>query len=220
MAQVDSEDSTAAPAKPKAEAPTSVAGELYFPTDISPEDLLDALERIRRQAKNEINRLIDLLDRTDAFYDEREGQVDDEPIDGDADSEESLGSIDAVDQTRWASGEAGDREGDGCADDREGDELQHGGDGAIEDNEPSLGWTEDRQVMGGSPWPYHDLEIAPSTVTAAARGRYRKSNRYVANEDGQHVDSERMFGPRRIRNLSGRQRQLIGPKIDRSQVSC
>jgi hypothetical protein len=36
----------------------------------------------------------------------------------------------------WTAGGLDDHEGDGCADDREGDEMQHGGDGAIEDDEP------------------------------------------------------------------------------------
>jgi hypothetical protein len=120
---------------------------LYVPTGLTPDELFEALGKLRREAQDEIERLIDLLDLTDPFFDEREKQIDDEPIDGDDDSEDTLGSVDHANQTRWASGDAGSREGDGCADDREGDELQHGGDehdGAEpgEDSEPSLGWTE------------------------------------------------------------------------------
>jgi hypothetical protein len=203
--------------KPTSEAPGSLADALYFPTDITPEELFQEIGRIRREARDAIKQMIDLLDRTDAFYDEREQQIDDGPIDGDDDSEESLGSIDVANQTRWSSGEAGDREGDGCADDREGDELEHGGESEREDDEPSLGWTEDRQVIGlGN---CHDLEIAPSTLTEKARARHRQFDRYAVNRDGRHVDSERMLWAPRIRNLSDRQRAILGPKIDRDAVS-
>jgi hypothetical protein len=173
--------------------------------------------------------LPDLLDRTDAFYDEREHQVDDDPIDGDDDSEDSLASVDGINgnQTRWAAGDAGDREGDGCADDREGDELQHGGeehDGAEpgEDGEPLLGWTEASAQGQGHAGPPTEFEESPPVVTAAARARYKQFDRYATNNDGRHVDSERGFGhsARRIRNLSDRQRGLVRPKIDRTQVSC
>jgi hypothetical protein len=133
MAQVDPEDSTAAPKGP--------ADALYFSTDISPEELFEALGKLRREAHDEIERLIDLLDRTDDFFDEREQQVDDDPIDGDDGSEDSLGSTVDDNQTRWAAGYAGDREGDGCADDREetceDEGAEHDG------REPSLGWTEE-----------------------------------------------------------------------------
>ena len=70
MAQVDSEDSTVAPAGP--------ADALYYPTDISPDELFAELERVRGEAEAEIERLIDLVDRIDSF-DEREPDHDDEP---------------------------------------------------------------------------------------------------------------------------------------------
>jgi hypothetical protein len=226
MAQVDSETSTAVPPAPTAEAPAGPADALYIPTDISPEELFEHLGRVRREAEAAIEQLIDILDRTDQFYDEREHQIDDDPIDADDDSEDTLGSIDAASQAHWASGHAGDREGDGCADDREGDELEHGGDGAIEDGEASLGWTEEEAGRGGTGGSFMgnraDFEDAPSTVTAAARARYRQFDRYSVNNDGWHVDSEQWFGDqRRIRNLSDEQRRLVRPKIDRNGlVSC
>jgi hypothetical protein len=46
-------------------------------------------------------------------------------------------------QDYWARGNTDEREGDGCADDREGDELEHGGDGAYENDEPSFGWNDE-----------------------------------------------------------------------------
>jgi len=58
-------------------------------------------------------------------------------------------------------------------------------------------------------------------VTEAALARYPRSNRWDENTDGRHVDSERwLSGRHRIRNLSPRQRKLIGPKLDLSQFSC
>jgi hypothetical protein len=212
--------------KPASEAPEGSQDALYIPTDISPDELFEHLGRVRKEAEDAIEQLLDLLDRTDAFYDEREQQVDDDPIDGDDDSEDSLASVDAANQVHWATGNTGDREGDGCADDREGDELEHGGDGALEDGEPSLGWTEEEAGRGGTGGSFMgnrtDFEEAPSTLTAAALARYRQFDRYFTNNDGWHVDAECWIGDqRRIRNLSDRQHRLVKPRIDRrSQVSC
>ena len=55
----------------------------YYPTGVSPDELLPRSERLRSEAEAEIERLIDILDRTNSFFDEREHQVDDDPIDGD-----------------------------------------------------------------------------------------------------------------------------------------
>jgi hypothetical protein len=86
MAQVNSETSTALPAEP--------AGELYFKTDISPEEVFIAIGRLRMEARREINRLIQFLDKTDDYVsreleddDDREQVGDDEP---------SLGSFDRM----------------------------------------------------------------------------------------------------------------------------
>ena len=183
-----------------------------------------SLAELRQEAEDAVDHLIDLLNRTDPYFDEREQQIDDEPIDGDDDSEDTLGSIDVANQTRWASGDAGDREGDGCADDREGDELQHGGDehdGAEPDveGEPLLGWTEASAQGLGHPGDTTEGEESPPVITEAARGRYKQFDRYVVNKDGRHVDSEHGFGLRRLRNLSDRQRQILRPKIDRYAVT-
>lgn len=144
------------------------AGDLYIPTDISPEQFFQALGRLRKEAMDEIDRLLTFLDAL-ADCDE-DSAADDDPCDGDPDAEPPLGwtdmesrwgkavttegedepvlgSVVATDQTKWASGTQDDREGDGCADDREGDEIEHGGDEhdgcePDEDGEPSLGWCE------------------------------------------------------------------------------
>jgi len=184
-----------------------------------------SLAELRQEAEDAVDRLIDLLNRTDPYFDEREQQVDDGPIDGDDDSEESLGSIDVANQTRWSSGDAGDREGDGCADDREGDEMMHGGESAHEDDEPSLGWTDEESASGrtvsGAMGTRTDFEDAPSTLTAAALARHKRFESYVVNKDGRHVDSERGYGfrSRSLRNLSDHQRAILRPKIDRGAVS-
>jgi hypothetical protein len=212
---------------------------LYVPTDMTPEELFEALGRLRNEAENEIERLIDLLDLTDPYFDEREGRTDDEDCDDDSDDEPVLGSCEEHpnplnmsfsgyssrgSQIDWAGGNGDDREGDGCADDREGDELMHGGESVHEDDEASLGWTDAESAGGRAPagtmgYNKSDYEEAPSTVTPAARVRYRKSDRYATNTDGWHVDSGGMFGPRRILNLSDRQRAILRPKVDRGAVS-
>lgn len=139
-----------------------------LPSDITPQDVPVAIGRLRKEARDEIHRLIDFLDTTDNYSSrELEDQVDDGPVDdieleGDdtkdgrsADDEPSLGSGATGEwstQAHWASPNDGsDREGDGCADDREGDELQHGADEhdggePDEDGEPSLGWTNEGSI--------------------------------------------------------------------------
>jgi hypothetical protein len=291
MAQVDSENSTAAPTKPIAEAPESPADALYFPTDVTPEELFEAMGKLRREAEDEIERLIDLLDRTDAFepldvgcdedckpraipeigyYDEREPSGEDEPSlgrteagesfsgGGIADGEEEfattgreerrpchrdrsvggepvLGSCEEHpnplnisfngysfrgSQVGWAEGNGDDREGDGCADDRE-DTCED--EGAEHDGrEPSLGWTDDEASRGRAPagtMGRDDYEDAPSTLSKAALARHKQFDRYAVNKDGRDVDSEHGFGPRRLRNLSDRQRAILRPKVDRRSVS-
>lgn len=174
------------------ERPAHPAGELYRRTDISPEDFFQTLGRVRRDVRDEIERLIEWLDSTIDV--DQDSAVDDDPCDGDIDAEPSLGSFDRMSdqvkswQTRtlnadvdceldrcddepslgscegpgrmpcdlggqdyWARGNSDDREGDGCADDREGDELEHGGDGAHENDEPSFGWNDEEAARGRYP---------------------------------------------------------------------
>ncbi len=156
---------------------------LYCPTPVTPEEAFQAIGRLRKEARDEIERLLSFLDQTDgdpdfepslAGYslgmDDREGDPADTepslgwtdqearwgrhatPADVDteldaSDDEPSLGSIDG-NQEGWAAGKTDDREGDGCADDREGDELVHGGEAVHENDEPSLGWTDEEAARG------------------------------------------------------------------------
>jgi hypothetical protein len=167
------------------ERPADSAGELYRRTDISPEDFFQLLGRVRRAARDEIERLIQWLDST--IDCDQDASVDDDPCDGDPDVEPSLGSFDSMSnqikawqttgfenadvdaeldicdrepssaapnpatwasQEDWAEGNHDDCEGDGCADDREGDELVHGGEAVHENDEPSLGWTDEEAATG------------------------------------------------------------------------
>jgi hypothetical protein len=89
------------------------------------------------------------------------------------DDEPSLGALPNVDQTGWEKHGGDDREGDGCADDREGDELQHGGEGAHENDEPSLGWTDEEAARGrtyaGTMGSSADLEVGIPTTAPQNR---------------------------------------------------
>jgi hypothetical protein len=78
------------------------ASDLYRRTDISPEDFFQALGRVRRAARDEIERLIEWLDST--IDCDQDAAVDDASCDGDADMEPSLGSFDRMsDQIRaWS----------------------------------------------------------------------------------------------------------------------
>ena len=165
--------------------PESPQDSLYLPTDVSPEEVFQAIGRLRKEARDAIDELIRFLDKTDDYIsreleddDDREEVGDDEPdlgsfdlmadqskawrqiSDGwvtpevdaeqdDADAEPSLGAFErhvsgygpdgyncSGDQTKWASGGSGDLE-----DEHDGAEPEdEGGDGAVEDDEPSLGW--------------------------------------------------------------------------------
>jgi hypothetical protein len=130
MIQADSVLSTP-PTNSSADTPLGSAGEsqdsLFLPTDTTPEQLFRAIGKLRKDARDEIDRLIRFLDQTDDYVSrELEDQVDDGPIDDneldgpengeDEDSdpaEWSLGSLDGrIDQTRWVAGNSRDLEQD------------------------------------------------------------------------------------------------------------
>jgi hypothetical protein len=95
MAQADTIDTTKPPAKPQ--------DALYRRTDISPETFFQALGRVRRAARDEIERLIAWLDST--IDCDEDSAVDDDPCD-DRELEPSLGSFDRMsDQIKaWQGG--------------------------------------------------------------------------------------------------------------------
>lgn len=85
MAQVDSEDSIAA---------TTGDGTPHRRTDISPEQFFQILGRLRRAAREEIERLITFLDQS--IDCDEDASVDDAPLADDSELEQSLGSLDRM----------------------------------------------------------------------------------------------------------------------------
>jgi hypothetical protein len=199
------------------------------------QDLPVAIGHLRREARDEINRLIDFLDTTDNYVSrELEDQIDDGPID-DSELEPSLSGLTVAARGMPLDMRGDDMEGDAREDDeeghdREGDELQHGGDehdGAEPDvdNEPLLGWTE-QIAQGQGTWGSNGHESEQGTTSpedlGKAHARYRPWARYDRpSRDGMHVDVDRglRIGPPRIRNLSDRQQAILRPKVDRGAVS-
>jgi hypothetical protein len=130
MAQVDSENSTAVPAKPTAEAPESPANALYLPTDTTPEELFQAIGKLRKEARDEIDRLIGFLDKTDNYVSREledsidDGPHDDDELDGPENGEDeqsepdepSLGAFEGHDDqsVSWKCSNRSDRELDGA----------------------------------------------------------------------------------------------------------
>jgi hypothetical protein len=115
------------PPRRASEAPAESAGALYYRTDISPEQIFQGIGRLRKEARDEIDRLIRYLDETDNHMEmEPEDEADD------AESEPSLGSLDRMqNQTRWGVGNTDDCEGE--HDGREPDETGIGDyDGLLE----------------------------------------------------------------------------------------
>jgi hypothetical protein len=56
------------------------AGALYIPTDVTPEELFQAIGRLRKEARDEIDRLIRFLDKTDDYVSrDLEDSIDDNP---------------------------------------------------------------------------------------------------------------------------------------------
>jgi hypothetical protein len=119
----------------------------YIPTDISPDELFDALGRLRKEAEDEIERLIGFLDRTDCYeatttsprwldrfgdrYDDELEEAaddiacDDNELDADwSDDEPSLGSREAHPNGYSSMNDSASQEhwADGNTDEREGDD--------------------------------------------------------------------------------------------------
>jgi hypothetical protein len=170
MAQVNSETSTAVPG----ESP----GPLYIPTDVTPEQLFQAIGKLRKEARDEIDRLIRFLDDTDNHM-EREEAVDDVGCD-DTEGEPSLGWTEQ--EARWgkhawsadidaeldradyepalASPEnhpgSQDHWAAGSRDDRESDPGHDDREPDVDDEdggdkEPAFGWSDEEAARGSYP---------------------------------------------------------------------
>ena len=146
MAQADDVLSTSRPNTSASDddlhTPESLQDVLYRRTDISPETFFQALGRVRRAARDEIEQLIAWLDSTIDV--DEDSAADDEPCD-DRELEPSLGSFDRMsDQIKaWLGGACDvDAELDKC-DDEESDAPEDGA-----DSEPSLGTIEVQLDLG------------------------------------------------------------------------
>ena len=86
MAQAETDNSTPAP-----DGLRSPQDSLYFPTPVTPEEAFQAIGRLRKDARDEIDRLIRFLDHTDNHMELEPEEEGDE-----ADAEPSLGSFDQM----------------------------------------------------------------------------------------------------------------------------
>lgn len=66
----------------------------FLRTDVSPEEIFQAIGRLRKEARDEIDRLLRFLDKTDDFV-SREVEDDDSDLEETADLEPSLCGVDA-----------------------------------------------------------------------------------------------------------------------------
>ena len=192
MDQADSVHSTP-PTNTSAEAPlgspAESAGESYVKTPVTPEEAFQAIGRLRKDARDEIERLLNFLDETDnhmerepdgdeldASYPEGGARGLENPNEDDedtADDEPSLGSS--------GHGEPGPISyavhpiSDGsqmiydCEAEHDGAEPEdEGGDGANEDDEPSLGWTVDGCITNT---PAADCDYEPGISARPPQNR-------------------------------------------------
>jgi hypothetical protein len=158
---------------------------------LSKSDLRQELIRLRREAEAEIERLIDLLDgpRPTIWPRARSARMTNANHRSTMNRRLGVGTVVTLRLTTQTTSPA------------------------------SAGPERMRQGEGGY-GSQEDREQCLPLETKVAGARYRNSNRWAPNNDGQHVDAEVVaYRCRRIRNLSDRQREIISPKIDRSEVS-
>jgi hypothetical protein len=109
------------------EASPESAGALYWPTGVTPEQIFEVIGRLRKEARDEIDRLIGFIDKTDDYVSRELEDDDSANFEDGGDSEPSLGSLDRMtDQTKLYAGGPTDH----FSIDRELDKS---------DDEPSLG---------------------------------------------------------------------------------
>ena len=153
------------------ERPAESAGALYVKTPVTPEEAFQAIGRLRKAARDEIDRLIQFLDDTDNHM-EREEAVDDGPcddneLDGPENEEDEESEPDEPSLGGSASSEWSNQEGwawqPAVMSTRKGTDVEDEHDGAepdVSDLEPSLGWTVDGCTTGNELGRYdreHDV---------------------------------------------------------------
>jgi len=77
------------------ERPAESAGAFYYKTPVTPEEAFQAIGRLRKEARDEIDRLIRFLDKTDDYV-SRELEQEDGNDEPEGDDEPSLGSFDRM----------------------------------------------------------------------------------------------------------------------------
>ena len=171
MTQADSVHSTP-PTNTSANNPSGTPRDpqdsLFLPTDIAPEELFLAIGRLRKDARDEIDRLLQFLDET-----ENHMSVDDEDGGDDergGDDELSLGSQDAVTNQAAAWKHPTDYHFGDCEVDDSDDEPSEDDEPSIGfdtepveqdtgNDEPSLGWTVDGCTTGGTGKGRYEVEV-------------------------------------------------------------
>jgi hypothetical protein len=135
MTRADSVHSTPLINTSVPDQPLPTLGGLYLPTDVIPEQLFRAIGWLRKEARDEIYRLVRFLDETDDYV-SRELEDDDSCLHEDGgDPEPSLGSFDRLaDQSKaWLS-----TQGEFCVGtDAEVDDCDKEDDDPAEESEPS-----------------------------------------------------------------------------------
>lgn len=183
---------------------------LYYPTDITPEEVFQRIGKLRKEAQDEIERLLTFLDETGPDCDEDTG-VDDGPVDDD-ELEPSLGFSELMNQDKhrnvYGHGATEDFEYDE-AEQREISDLEHYGEADShdgfepeEDFEPSLVSAEGNAAFSPNQWP--DGEVGGLSVAELDRLRETRSGR--SNESMAHVPEGLRSDGRLVRLVRNRNR--------------
>lgn len=206
-------------------APAEPVGALYYRTPVTPEEAFQAIGRLRKEARDEIDRLIRFLDDTDDHMEREpdgdeldasypEGTAyghgsrvlgspneDDEECAGD--TEPSLGSrnmYESTDQTYWAFHGAG---GVDAEDEHDGAEPDHDQEADSADDEPSLGWTVDGRMTGSTM-----LMGRHGVVCDLEAGEPARQPQGGSTYAGTEIDTEGWYvGRKRLYGLTPDQRQ-------------
>lgn len=164
---------------------------LYIRTPVTPDEAFQAIGRLRKEARDEIDRLIQFLDKIDDYVSrELEDSIDDHPHDGDALEPSLCGvTVDAVGPGSHWHGEV-DLEGDDTANGRSAEDEPNLGSVAVLDSQEA--W-----AAGGR----HDLEGD------------EHDGREPDVDDEEGADAEPKFGWNDEEAAPGRYPSLMGSQV-------
>jgi hypothetical protein len=212
---------------------------LYVKTDIPSETVFVAIGQLRKEARDEIHRLIQFLDKTDDYVSrELEEGIDDVPHDGGDDDEPSLTGLTAGSASQFVSCcgiEDGEQEqedepslGSVCqfeTTSQDGGNWSAGGSADLEDEhdgaepenehgdnddrEPSLGWTVDGVVSNTS------IVGCDAGLERRATPKPRTSRISPLVSTNETYCTWR----RHLKGLTARQREIVRPRLDTGAVS-